>query len=73
MVNRAAIFAVQPYNCLRLHRERCLDRRPDAPAALALSDAALVRAAALRALFLWPEVRIDLHPDEKRSWILQID
>ena len=43
MVNRAAIFALQPYNCLRLHRERCLDRRPDAPAALALSDAALVR------------------------------
>jgi len=40
MVNRAAIFALQPYNCLRLHRERCLDRRPDAPAALALSDAA---------------------------------
>jgi hypothetical protein len=27
----------------------------------------------LRALFLWPEVRVDLHPDEKRSWILQID
>jgi hypothetical protein len=27
----------------------------------------------LRALFLWPEVRIDLHPDEKRPWILQID
>jgi hypothetical protein len=25
------------------------------------------------ALFLWPEVRIDLHPDEKRAWILQID
>jgi hypothetical protein len=24
----------------------------------------------LRALFLWPEVRIDLHPDEKRPWIL---
>jgi hypothetical protein len=50
-----------------------LTKRRDAPAAVALFDGALVRAAAPFALFLWPEVRIDLHPDEKLARILQID
>jgi len=68
MVNRAAIFAVQPYNCLRLHRERCLDRRPDAPAALALSDAALVRAAATsRAISVAGSTR---RPSSRREAVL---
>jgi len=73
MVKRAAIFALQPHNCLRLHREWCLDqtaRRASGGRTLRWSPCPRRRPFAL---FLWPEVRIDLHPDEKRAWILQID
>ena len=73
MVKRAAIFALQPYTAYAFTANGVLTKRRDAPAAVALFDGALVRAAAPSTLFLWPEVRIDLHPDEKRAWILQID
>mgnify|MGYP001400440356 CR=1 FL=1 len=73
MVNRAAIFALQRYNCLPFIANGVLtdgltrQRRSHSPMP------PLSATPRLRALFLWPEVRIDLHPDEKRSWILQID
>lgn len=73
MVNRAAIFAVHLTTAYAFTANGVLtggltrQRRSHSPM-LPLSAPPQ-----LRALFLWPEVRIDLHPDEKRSWILQID
>jgi hypothetical protein len=73
MVKRAAIFALQPYTAYAFTANGVLTKRRDAPAAVAPVDGALCPRCCPFALFLWPEVRIDLHPDEKRAWILQID